>query len=125
MTGKGKAPESSPEDEEHGIHGGLSAISLSPSDISSASFISLAGDSEEATRRKLDLKSLSEGVAALIFPSVGRQLCYNLTAKVIIDIEISRNSKYSLSAKHCVKLRGVQTFGLEWGGDDEKENPLL
>ncbi|XP_022098923.1 guanylate cyclase soluble subunit alpha-2-like [Acanthaster planci] len=50
-----------------------SSMSLSP-DMSTASFMSISSEMDEkdepVSRRKLDLRSLSEGVAALVFPSM-------------------------------------------------------
>ncbi len=70
MTGKSSPKTSSPEDEDN--HG----LKLSPGEVSTASFVSAASELEieEPLRRRLDLRSLSEGVAALVFPSVGNHL---------------------------------------------------
>ena len=73
MRGKSTPKEISPEDDDsQGFHLSPSMLT-SPNEVSTASMVSVPGEAEtdEPLRRRLDLRSLSEGVAALVFPSVG------------------------------------------------------
>ncbi|XP_033632418.1 guanylate cyclase soluble subunit alpha-2-like [Asterias rubens] len=72
MRGKSTPKEISPEDDDsQGYHLSPSMLT-SPNEVSTASMVSVPGEAEsdEPLRRRLDLRSLSEGVAALVFPSM-------------------------------------------------------
>ncbi|XP_038055505.1 guanylate cyclase soluble subunit alpha-2-like [Patiria miniata] len=103
--------ETTPEDQlPEGMH---PKTSLSP-DMSSASFMSMSEldeRDEPVSRRKMDLRSLSEGVAALIFPSMA--LVRQTLRRVVCTHGRDNVDKF-------IKTLGLHDFQV---GDDNEDEP--